>query len=96
MFERLYKEQQEWRAGASLHRRTCSEADGRLTFSTRHSPAQPRQSIQVTLPSGDVKEGTSWETSPLDVAKSISKSLPDRIVIAKVIHEPFVLVYGDF
>ncbi|KAG8906364.1 threonyl-tRNA synthetase [Tulasnella sp. 403] len=46
--------------------------------------SQPRQEISVTLPDGSVKTGKSWETSPMDVAKEISKSLADRVVIAKV------------
>ncbi|TFY75349.1 hypothetical protein EWM64_g8663 [Hericium alpestre] len=46
--------------------------------------AQPREEITITLPDGAERKGTSWETSPLDVAKEISKSLPDRLVIAKV------------
>ena len=31
--------------------------------------AQPRSAIKITLPDGAVKEGTSWETTPLDIAK---------------------------
>ncbi|OCH92766.1 threonyl-tRNA synthetase [Obba rivulosa] len=46
--------------------------------------AQPREEIDITLPDGSVRKGTSWETSPMDVAKEISKGLADRIVIAKV------------
>ncbi|GBE83598.1 Threonine--tRNA ligase, cytoplasmic [Sparassis crispa] len=45
---------------------------------------QPRQEIQITLPDGSVRQGRSWETSPMDVAKEISRGLADRIVIAKV------------
>jgi threonyl-tRNA synthetase len=45
---------------------------------------QPRQDIQITLPDGSERKGTSWETSPMDVAKDLSKSLPEKIVIAKV------------
>ncbi|KAG8851649.1 threonyl-tRNA synthetase [Tulasnella sp. 330] len=45
---------------------------------------QPRQEISITLPDGTVKRGTSWETSPMDIAKEISKSLSERVVIAKV------------
>ncbi|KAG8958477.1 threonyl-tRNA synthetase [Tulasnella sp. 419] len=45
---------------------------------------QPRQEISITLPDGSERKGTSWQTSPLDVAKEISKSLADRVVIAKV------------
>ena len=36
------------------------------------------------MPDGSKRQGISWETSPLDVAKAISKSLSERIVIAKV------------
>ncbi|KDQ50940.1 hypothetical protein JAAARDRAFT_41579 [Jaapia argillacea MUCL 33604] len=46
--------------------------------------AQPRQEIAVTLPDGSERKGTSWETSPMDIAKELSKSLSERIVIAKV------------
>jgi hypothetical protein len=46
--------------------------------------AKPRQDIIITLPDGAERKGTSWETSPLDVAKEISKSLSEKLVIAKV------------
>ncbi|KAI0088225.1 threonyl-tRNA synthetase [Irpex rosettiformis] len=46
--------------------------------------AQPREEIEITLPDGSKRKGTSWETSPLDIAKEISKGLADRIVISKV------------
>ncbi|KAI0080421.1 tars protein [Panus rudis PR-1116 ss-1] len=46
--------------------------------------SQPRQEIEITLPDGSKRKGTSWETSPMDIAKEISKGLADRIVIAKV------------
>ncbi|KAH8101741.1 tars protein [Cristinia sonorae] len=45
---------------------------------------QPREDIEVTLPDGSKRAGKSWETSPMDIAKEISKGLADRIVIAKV------------
>jgi threonyl-tRNA synthetase len=44
---------------------------------------QPRQEIQVTLPDGSKREGKSWQTTPMDIAKQISSSLAQRIVIAK-------------
>lgn len=34
--------------------------------------AQPRETIDITLPDGSVKPAKSWETSPLDVAKTLS------------------------
>ncbi|CAO3624797.1 unnamed protein product [Cunninghamella echinulata] len=45
---------------------------------------KPRVPITITLPDGTVKEGTSWETSPMDIALGIAKSLAERTVIAKV------------
>ncbi|KAJ1950786.1 threonyl-tRNA synthetase, partial [Linderina macrospora] len=44
----------------------------------------PREKIAITLPDGSQREGTSWETTPMDIANSISKSLAKRLVIAKV------------
>lgn len=46
--------------------------------------AKPREEIIITMPDGSEKKGTSWETSPMDIAKEVSKSLSERIVIAKV------------
>lgn len=43
-----------------------------------------RLPIKITLKDGKVIDGTAWETSPADIAKDISKSLLDRIVISKV------------
>lgn len=45
---------------------------------------QPREAITITLQDGSERRGTSWETSPMDVAKAVSKSLSERVVIAKV------------
>ena len=45
---------------------------------------QPRQDIEITLPDGSKRQGKSWETSPMSIAREISKGLADRIVIAKV------------
>ena len=33
----------------------------------------PKEPIKVTMPDGNVKEGKSFETSPYDIAASISK-----------------------
>ena len=44
----------------------------------------PRQKIKIVLPDGKEKEGTSFETTALDVAKQISNSLPDKVLVAKV------------
>lgn len=45
---------------------------------------QPRDAITVTLPDGKEVAGTAWETTPMDIARGISTSLADRIIIAKV------------
>ncbi|CAK4022738.1 Threonine--tRNA ligase, cytoplasmic [Lecanosticta acicola] len=45
---------------------------------------QPREKIEITLDNGKTLEGTSWETSPSQIARDISKSLFERTVIAKV------------
>ncbi|KAG5592169.1 hypothetical protein H5410_042683 [Solanum commersonii] len=40
--------------------------------------------IKIELPNGTVKEGKKWNTTPLDIAKEISKSLGSNALIAKV------------
>ncbi|KAF2096349.1 threonyl-tRNA synthetase [Rhizodiscina lignyota] len=45
---------------------------------------KPRQKINITLDNDRVEIGESWVTSPADIAKQISKSLWERIVIAEV------------
>ncbi|KAL8557064.1 hypothetical protein ACS0TY_004512 [Phlomoides rotata] len=40
--------------------------------------------IRITLPNKNVKEGKKWNTTPLDVAKEISKSLASNALISKV------------
>jgi threonyl-tRNA synthetase len=49
-----------------------------------HNEAKPRDAIKISLPDGRIMDGTLWETCPMDIAKSLSKSLSDRVVIAKV------------
>lgn len=46
--------------------------------------AKERLPIKITLKDGKVVDGTSYETTPADIAKGISKSLFDRLVISKV------------
>jgi len=45
---------------------------------------KPRVPITITFPDGKTKEGVAWETSPMSIALSISNSLAERVVIAKV------------
>ena len=46
--------------------------------------AQPRVPIKITLPDGRSMDGVSWESTAMSIAKLISNSLADRLVIAKV------------
>ncbi|KAF9586255.1 threonyl-tRNA synthetase [Lunasporangiospora selenospora] len=46
--------------------------------------AQPRSPISIKMPDGSIRNGIAWETSPMDIALAISKSLAEKAVIAKV------------
>jgi threonyl-tRNA synthetase len=43
-----------------------------------------RKEVEVTLPDGKKRKAVAWQTSPMDIAKEISKSLSERIIISKV------------
>ena len=43
-----------------------------------------RKEVEVTLPDGKTRKAVAWQTSPMEVARDISKSLSERIVISKV------------
>ncbi|EAT80431.1 threonine--tRNA (Thr) ligase [Parastagonospora nodorum] len=45
---------------------------------------KPRENINISLGDGKIIEGKSWETSPADIARGISKSLFERTVIARL------------
>lgn len=58
-------------------------------FETRYAQQQAeydakKAPIKVTLPDGKVMEATSWVDAPIDLAKRISNSLPDRVIVARV------------
>lgn len=42
------------------------------------------QPIKIKLPDGNIKEGKRWISSPMDIAKEISKGLADKALIAQV------------
>ncbi|QLL32361.1 hypothetical protein HG536_0C05300 [Torulaspora globosa] len=46
--------------------------------------SMPRVPLKIVLKDGSVKEATAWETTPMDIARGIAKSLADRLCIAKV------------
>lgn len=50
--------------------------------------SKPREPITITLADGSIKQGTSWETTPADIAKGISNSLLKRTVVAKLNGDP--------
>jgi len=45
---------------------------------------KPRENINIALDNNRVEFGKSWETTPADIARSISKSLFERVVVAEV------------
>ncbi|KAI1802753.1 threonyl-tRNA synthetase [Daldinia bambusicola] len=45
---------------------------------------KPREQITITLPDGSTKTGTSWETTPGEIAKGVSNSLYKRSVVARI------------
>ena len=45
---------------------------------------QPREVITITLPDGKEVPGTSWSTTPYEVASGISKGLADNCIVCKV------------
>ncbi|KKA28045.1 hypothetical protein TD95_001539, partial [Thielaviopsis punctulata] len=45
---------------------------------------KPREPITITMPDGSTREGTAWETTPAEIAKSISNSLFKRTVVARL------------
>jgi threonyl-tRNA synthetase len=53
-------------------------------FSTNAFQVKPRSEITVTLPDGGKFAGKSWETTPANVALSLSKSVFESTVIAEV------------
>ncbi|KNZ58571.1 threonyl-tRNA synthetase [Puccinia sorghi] len=50
-----------------------------------HHQAERKIWFPCVLPQGDPREAISWKTSPLEIARSLSKSLAERIVIAEVV-----------
>lgn len=55
-----------------------------LSFGFKFNIEMPRKPIKIVLPDGKEKEGTSFVTTPMDIAKQLSNSLPEKVVVAKV------------
>lgn len=47
---------------------------------------QPRKPIKIEMPDGAKKDAVAFETTPLDIARGISKSLAESVVVAKLIY----------
>nr|AFA52574.1 threonyl-tRNA synthetase [Vaucheria litorea] len=47
---------------------------------------KPKVEITITLPDGSTKVGTSWLTTPMDIAQSISKQMAKKVIVAEVIY----------
>ncbi|CAM9632643.1 unnamed protein product [Scytosiphon promiscuus] len=45
---------------------------------------KPKEEITILLPDGTEKKGISYETTPMDIAKSISKNLAKEVLVAEV------------
>ncbi|KAI1338090.1 threonyl-tRNA synthetase [Xylariaceae sp. FL0016] len=45
---------------------------------------KPREPISITMPDGSVKPGTSYVTTPAEIAMGISKSLLKRTIVARL------------
>ncbi|KAK9428193.1 hypothetical protein V1505DRAFT_410746 [Lipomyces doorenjongii] len=54
------------------------------SISAEEKKEKPRAEITITLKGGSTKIGTAWESTPLTIAREISKSLSERIIISKV------------
>jgi threonyl-tRNA synthetase len=44
----------------------------------------PKEAIKIIMPDGAERDGTSFETTPLDIAKNISNSLAKKVIVANV------------
>ncbi|KAH9597489.1 Threonyl/alanyl tRNA synthetase [Trypanosoma melophagium] len=58
-------------------------------FDELYAAQQARQQsmqapITVTLPDGKEMEATSWLTTPIDIAKKLSNSLTEKVIVARV------------
>ncbi|ORC84121.1 threonyl-tRNA synthetase [Trypanosoma theileri] len=58
-------------------------------FDELYAAQQARQQsmqapITITLPDGKEMEATSWLTTPIDIAKKLSNSLPEKVIVARV------------
>jgi len=48
--------------------------------------AREKREIDITLPDGKVIKGKCWETTPLEIAKKISRKLGEAVVAAKIVY----------
>lgn len=48
---------------------------------------KPRQPLTIKLLDGKTIDGLSWQTTPLDIAKSINQNMADSAIVAKINNE---------
>ena len=48
--------------------------------------SREKREINITLPDGKVIQGKCWETTPLEIAKKISRKLGEAVVAAKIVY----------
>ena len=84
VFDRLWKEYEDsvWDYSSII-----SYFIIKMTLFLTQIAARPDITIQVTLPSGDVKAAVAFKTTPYDIAKAISQGLADSVVVAKVLYK---------
>eukprot|EP00756_Hemistasia_phaeocysticola_P040856 Hpha_TRINITY_DN16887_c0_g1::TRINITY_DN16887_c0_g1_i1::g.153384::m.153384/K01868/TARS, thrS; threonyl-tRNA synthetase len=65
----------------------CSERQKvfeRLWEKQQEEYGEKAKDIKVTMPDGKQHDAVAWKTTPVDIAKKISNSLPDKIFVARV------------
>jgi threonyl-tRNA synthetase len=55
----------------------------------------PQKPIKITMPDGAVRDGTSFVTTPFDIASAIHKKLGEQTVLAKVKYTNRVATLDD-
>lgn len=48
---------------------------------------RPRKPLKIQLVDGKTVDGSSWQTTPFDVAKQMNKNIADSAIVAKVNNE---------
>eukprot|EP00904_Undaria_pinnatifida_P009307 jgi/Undpi1/5506/HiC_scaffold_2.g00785.m1 len=71
-------------ANPAFLRARASKFDAIAAKQKERLAQKPKIEITVLLPDGTEKKGISYETTPMDIAKGISKNLAKEVVVAEV------------